>query len=109
MAQRRTGAPAQRGQRNDWLCAQCGTQNFARRQACFRCESPRTDMCAEVPADAMPRKMDDGPPQATLVVRGLGPGTNEPEVRALFSYGLWAVWWRGGGHSGFGVHIDREC
>ena len=43
-----SGARGGAGRREDWQCGQCGTLNFARRDACFTCHASRSEN--EVPA-----------------------------------------------------------
>ncbi|TYZ69398.1 hypothetical protein PybrP1_007735, partial [[Pythium] brassicae (nom. inval.)] len=46
---------------NDWICPQCDGTNFARRTACFKCETPRPEHARETPHDRdAGRYGDDG-------------------------------------------------
>mmetsp|Transcript_11136 Transcript_11136/g.33376 ORF Transcript_11136/g.33376 Transcript_11136/m.33376 type:complete len:240 (+) Transcript_11136:528-1247(+) len=55
----------------DWICANCGNSNFAKRRECRRCNAPRTSQCRVVDDRSVQAdRAQDRRPRAKAVVPG---------------------------------------
>lgn len=61
---------------HDWICSNCGVQNFRRRDQCFKCSGPKTDI------DASGEGADEVSPHPTntVLLRGLDALSTEDSV-----------------------------
>jgi len=60
---------------HDWICSNCGVQNFRRRDQCFKCGGPKTDIDAGEGADEVSPH-----PTSTVLLRGLDALTTEDAI-----------------------------
>jgi len=67
-----TGSP--RLIHHDWICAKCGVQNFRRRDHCFKCNGPKTDLEGEGYDEVSSH------PTNTVFLRGLDALSTEDSV-----------------------------
>ncbi|XP_022248401.1 RNA-binding protein 5-like [Limulus polyphemus] len=72
--------------RADWSCSKCGLNNFRRRDACFKCNSPREE------AEEVKRQSGDGfeqissTPSNALLLRNLDVLTTEERVLSVLGH-----------------------
>lgn len=78
----------QQSRRNsDWICMQCNTMNFARRQECFQCQASRLGNAVAV-EDTAPRidpRVHHKERETTLLVRDIPDHATEHHVRTAFN------------------------
>lgn len=60
---------------HDWICSNCGVQNFRRRDQCFKCGGPKSDIDAGEGADEVSPH-----PTNTVLLRGLDALSTEDSV-----------------------------
>lgn len=68
------GGTKNRSQRSDWLCPQCGTHNFGRRDSCFKCQIPRPSHAVEL----------HPVPSSVLMLKGVSASTSSYTIKTIF-------------------------
>eukprot|EP00658_Telonema_sp_P-2_P075866 TRINITY_DN6566_c0_g1_i1.p1 TRINITY_DN6566_c0_g1~~TRINITY_DN6566_c0_g1_i1.p1 ORF type:complete len:450 (+),score=55.27 TRINITY_DN6566_c0_g1_i1:82-1431(+) len=79
-------APQKEKRHSDWICMQCNTMNFARRQECFQCQAPKIGNSVPV-EDTAPtlNPLVNQESDTTLLVREIVEHATELSIRTAFN------------------------